>query len=550
MISKQRVDYYLIALVGLFLTVIAFKWNHLNTPYFWDEAWVYAPAVQTMDKTGLSLLPSGLPTDLSRGHPLLFHFLATLWVKIFGTDFISVHSFALFISLVLLLAVYSFASYFFSPIVGFASALLLAVQPVFLAQSSLLLPEIMLALWTILAFYAYLRNKKIAFVVLSVLMLMTKESGLVFLVALLCWELVDLILQYIKSGSTKVSYMKFLLPVIPIAIASLFFIIQKVQFGWFFYPTHINEIKFSFTEIFDKIMSFSYFVFERQGRYLLIFMVLVCHLFYFKLMTFFEKIILFSGYAFLSISFITGNFFANSIALAVIFTLLIIIVFRKNYLDFDRNYQSLKIISIIIIFVSGYFLFSALNVFFMRYLFIVFPFVIIACVYLLYSSLENIKWIFLLVIVISSIFCIRAVNYDEVARDYSLSYLNSVHVQKKMIDYLVENKFQHSNIFANWLTVQYLIIPYSGYIDDDEIFPHADFTVTNDMEYCIFTNVEMNVNYDSLIMYMRLEPIITFQENSTWIDLYKFNGFDKDTTALGPEELSVRNARRLKYREL
>ena len=74
-----------IHLITVILAIIAFiiyKMPHLSLPYYWDEAWVYGPAVRLMEQTGLSLLPDALPVYYSRGHPLLFHFLGASWIKI------------------------------------------------------------------------------------------------------------------------------------------------------------------------------------------------------------------------------------------------------------------------------------------------------------------------------------------------------------------------------------------------------------------------------------------------------------------------------------
>ncbi|MGE0636663.1 MAG: ArnT family glycosyltransferase [Bacteroidia bacterium] len=550
MISKQRIDYYLIALLGVLLAVIAFKWNHLNTPYFWDEAWVYAPAVQTMNKTGLSLLPTALHIDLSRGHPLVFHFLAAVWVRIFGTGFIAVHSFPLFISLLLLYSVYSFGKHFFSSLVGFSAALLLAVQPLFLAQSAMLLPEVMLTLWTVLAFYFYLRNMKTGFIVFSVLMLLTKESGLVFLVAIGCWELLDgLILQRKKIKIAQV-LINCSLPLIPLALASVFFIIQKFQHGWFFYPDHLKVITFSLDVISNRLISFYDFTFERQGRYVLIFSVIAGLLFLIKKLSLTEKIIIGCSYLAIAVFFATGKFFSSNIAMAVVILLLVLVLAHSLIAAYAENYNTLRILVISVLFTGGFFMFCALNTFTTRYLFVIFPFVITAFVYLIHSSVMSRKWIFALLIGVSSLSCLRAVNTDEVSRDYSMSYLEAVTAQKKMTDYLVENKMQDKKIFANWLSVTCLTQPYAGYITAENYFPGAIDVITPEIEYCIFTNIEMNVNYDSLIMFIELEPVISIEEKSTWIDIYKFKGFSADTTTVSKQEMDIRKKRRDKYRNL
>ncbi|MGL5890546.1 MAG: glycosyltransferase family 39 protein, partial [Bacteroidia bacterium] len=148
-----------ILLALLCAAFVLIKLPYVDLPYYWDEAWVYAPAVQEMAASGPSLAPDAIPAELTRGHPLLFHFFAAIWVTIFGNTPVAAHSFALFVSLLLLLAVYRTASRVFSPGAGIAAVVLICVQPVFFAQSGLLLPEIMLALFLLLALQAYTENK-------------------------------------------------------------------------------------------------------------------------------------------------------------------------------------------------------------------------------------------------------------------------------------------------------------------------------------------------------------------------------------------------------
>src|SRR6188508_3339693 len=94
-----------IPLAGFLVVVIVFiyfKLQHLPLPYFWDEAWVYAPAVNHLYQHKLSLLPDAMPVDLSRGHPPLFHFLAACWQKLFGASIPSTPAFAVTVSVALL----------------------------------------------------------------------------------------------------------------------------------------------------------------------------------------------------------------------------------------------------------------------------------------------------------------------------------------------------------------------------------------------------------------------------------------------------------------
>jgi len=93
----------------LFLVLVIFiacKIPHLYYPYYWDESWPYAVAIKDMYKHGISLLPSAIDPELSRGHPLFFHAFAAIWMNIFGASHVAMHSLALFISVLFLIAVY------------------------------------------------------------------------------------------------------------------------------------------------------------------------------------------------------------------------------------------------------------------------------------------------------------------------------------------------------------------------------------------------------------------------------------------------------------
>src|SRR5271170_3215814 len=89
----------------LFLVLIVFilcKIPHLHYPYYWDESWPYAVAIRDMYLHGVSLMPTAIDPELSRGHPLFFHAIAAIWMHIFGNSHISMHSFALTISVLFL----------------------------------------------------------------------------------------------------------------------------------------------------------------------------------------------------------------------------------------------------------------------------------------------------------------------------------------------------------------------------------------------------------------------------------------------------------------
>ena len=146
-------DHYFLLLILLFIGLIIFKWQDLYLPYFSDELWSYGPAVRKMAVFGSSLLPSSLDLNDHFAHPLLFFFLAGLWASIFGASLFSTHLFASLLSILLLLIIYIVIKQLVSKQVAFYSVIVFAFQSIFLGQFSLVLPEILLTIFTFLFIY-------------------------------------------------------------------------------------------------------------------------------------------------------------------------------------------------------------------------------------------------------------------------------------------------------------------------------------------------------------------------------------------------------------
>ncbi|HWB62125.1 MAG TPA: glycosyltransferase family 39 protein, partial [Chitinophagales bacterium] len=144
---------------GVLVALFIFKWNDLHLPYFWDELGVYTQAADYQYHHGISLMPASVPAWLSRGHPLFFVALSASVLKLFGENVFAAHLFSLFISSVLLFVVYRKTTKYFDSLTALVAVMLLAIQPLFLAQSALVLPEITLALFVLLALTAYYEKR-------------------------------------------------------------------------------------------------------------------------------------------------------------------------------------------------------------------------------------------------------------------------------------------------------------------------------------------------------------------------------------------------------
>ena len=265
MMSKFKSIKPIYFLIGFFFL---FKLNHIMLPYFWDELGVYSRAALYMFDHQISLMPNALPSELSRGHPLLCAAIFGLGYKIFGSDVWAGHLTALLFSCGLLYLLYRFAKDFFGHKTATLACVLLAVQPVFIAQSSMVLPEIMLAFFCTAALYAYVSERFILLALFSTLAILVKETAVVLPCSIGLIEFFKVVRTgLIEKRFDKQNIIKFCLICMPLAAWGIFLLVQKMQNGWFFFPLHTDYISFSFASILSRLGYYLSFMFKGQGRY-------------------------------------------------------------------------------------------------------------------------------------------------------------------------------------------------------------------------------------------------------------------------------------------
>src|SRR6056297_3584878 len=237
----------------LMLGFVAFKIQDLFLPYFWDEAWSYVPAIKEMALKGPSLLPNSISPDLYRGHPLLFYFLSSSWIKLFGTKLWVTKLFPLLVSLLFLYTVFSFTKKNFNYLTAIVTLALLIIQSVFFAQSTFLLPEVLLALFTVMSLKSYLEKRYVSTIIWLTLALYTKESAFVI------WGVITFVAfieVYQTSGLNIIDKLKRMsLFLVPLILIFIFFLAQKFIVGWYFFPNHLSYIDFK--ELFGRLDGYS-----------------------------------------------------------------------------------------------------------------------------------------------------------------------------------------------------------------------------------------------------------------------------------------------------
>jgi len=452
-------------LLFLLAAVVILKFNHVSLPFYWDEAWAYGPAVYEMYHHGLSLLPDALPTDLSRGHPLLFHFSAALWMKIFGTGVFSLHCFAMAIALSLLVVIFQFAKYFLSIQTALMASLLMGVQSLFLAQASLLLPEMFLSLWIIVSLLFYLKGKYALYAISASCAMLTKETAVTLLLTVVCFHL---IFQKKKTFNS-------LLLIVPFIPWIIFTLLQKHYHGWYFFPEHIGFLNFSIVHIADIMENYFSLIFIYYGRNIIFFTALAA---------------------------------------------LIFVIIRKQWKNIFSNEISMQTFILLCVFMAVFICFGGINFYSDRYaLPLLAPFLLCTS-FVVVNCIRKKAVLYFLV----SVFLFTGIYYSysyETTSDHNLGYIKYCRTQKQCVDYFISNKWQDKNIGTTFLMRYYLNNPASGYVTEENKMLHVTQTVNDKTEIVVLLSSENDNDLEQFVIREKWTLFKIFSEKSAIIKVYK-----------------------------
>jgi hypothetical protein len=233
----------------LFLVLIVFiacKVPHLFYPYYWDESWPYALAIHKMYLHGISLMPTAVDPELSRGHPLFFHAIAAIWRHIFGASHLAMHSFALFISVWFLIAIYEAGLSLFNQRVALLALLLVSTLMVFFIQSSFVLFDVLIAFLCFLSLVFYVKDKFFLTALCLTAVFYTKESGLI-IGFVLGWDALTCLFN--KNIDWKTRVFRIVSVAVPCILIGIFFLLQKHIRGWYIFPLYNSLIELNWDHL-------------------------------------------------------------------------------------------------------------------------------------------------------------------------------------------------------------------------------------------------------------------------------------------------------------
>ena len=460
---------YFIFLLILVLILIKVSW--LNLPFYWDEAWSYAMAIFDMANNGPSIIPGNTDDCFTRGHPLFFYFIASSWLVLFGKTVLSAHLFALLVSCSSLFIIHFCCRKFVSIKVANIVALSLMAQIMFIAQSTLLLPEVFLMGLSFLVFYLYLQKKWWYFIGVSFCLILSKETALVLFAVLFFDKIILQKLIYRSEYKYNIVFFKEIFFVVtPFLFFGIFLLIQKRNLGYFFFPSHIELMNLTFAEFVKKTAYISEWVFLRHSRWI-----------------------------WLCVA-----------AVAIMFGI------RKKIF----SVKEIHLFILLGVFIWGYILFSGLNFFIPRYILTLLPFsFLLFTLFIIKCFPKYIGILLLLVAILGNIF--RGIWLSDGEMDTSRTFNQTILAHKEAVNFCESQQWHDKTINTGFLMHYYLEFPQLGYLNNKE----KSFSKFNNEAFpdvFIFYSIEQNSKIDEIRNNTNYELVKQITKpNGCWVEIFE-----------------------------
>jgi hypothetical protein len=509
------------------LVFVSFKLSQLHYPFYLDEAWVYAPAVKMMAIHGPGLLPGALPPDFSRGHPLMFHFLASIWIRCFGTSNISVHSFPLFLAVIFLVSLYECCLRLFGRREASLALLLISGSVIFFVQSSFVYPEIMLALFTFLSLYFYSKERLLLTSLSLFMLFFTKEGGLVF-GAVIGIDATACLFRRTETIWRKLQ--RILSVLVPACLIGCFLLLQKAKLGWYILPEHSNMIQTNW--------NYYYFMFKRGIYWAYRGETATCIMALFILLMSVVPAIKNKNalYLFLIppvvIVYQMAELYATNPAGSRFWVLLyllsfVIPVYCLIRLNKDRKLPERKFIILAAICVATYLFYSSLTQIGYRYLLVILVLIMIfqAVSITLFADAGDRRIYY---VAAAGILIINAYGFysNERVEDTQMGAFQVMNVQLKEFAFLEkENAYDEEIAYGCTWESYRMVDTVQGFLSSGRIFTHLKrFPVGPHTDYAMFGNsCGDEADYRSILTNPDFHLVFKMRDGNIWAEIYKHN---------------------------
>lgn len=215
-----------VTFICLFVTI--YTVHFLNLPPWWDGTTTVITSIETL-KANMDPY-----VDFFAKPPLIFLSLGSLF-KLFGYSPAVIHIFMLLFSLTAIIFTYKICELLSGEEVALAATGLLAFSPLFIAQSVNLNFDLPSMTLIIVSYYYLLKKNHLKYAIVSTLLVMTKEVGILFAVAVLLSTAISFVFERKKADNT--GYKKaYAAQIVPISVFILWAYGNFVRYGWFVFP--------------------------------------------------------------------------------------------------------------------------------------------------------------------------------------------------------------------------------------------------------------------------------------------------------------------------
>lgn len=497
------------------LGLIIFHWNKIELGHFWDEAWVYAPAIRSM-ATGIPTpFQNSIPLELSRAHPLLFQFLGGLWMKAFGMSNSSAHLYALCISISFVVALFLILKRFWNFKVATLAIILILVQAVFITQSCMLYPEMLMTFGLLVAVFGYSADKYSLYIIGSLVAILSKESSVVFLVAFMLADVLFLI-------TSKIKWRQLLLHTLPLLIFAVNPIMNYFVHGFLFFPEHTSLLVQDFDMIVFQLSRVGDFLFFEQGRYALTFTIVLLIL-ELPISSRFIKL-LFLALAVMMLFVLNGFIETNFFTRQIIFNILgisLILVWIK-FLRASKITNEVKLGLVLTLSIFGFTLFSAMNFFTPRYLLVCVILLCIAVSAIVWRNRWLPRWAKLVVSICLVSTSLYTTATERTVGELNLGLYDELRVNHAMTNWMENNVTRDAVFCTNFVNTYYIRDQYSGYVSLETFFygSHENICEGCDLsEYVLITSI-VKCPYD-IDLESDYESVFEIRQGKSFAFIYK-----------------------------
>lgn len=461
---NKRNAFYLILLLLACAGFVIYEYPLMHLPCYWDETFPYAYAVRHFVSHGITLLPSGMPEHLFTGHPPMFYFLEAVWMKYVADGVFGQRILPVILSVVCILMTFRIGKKHFNAETGLVAALLLATRAAFMAQASRVLPETMVICFMLIALELWLSRKFIWYVIPASLMLLTKEPSLTLIPLLCLWGLLR---EWEGGFQWKKQLRSAFFTCLPVLVASSFFVLQYLHYGWFFFPRHM-QMSLPVDEVLERIWARCYEYFYRFGGFLL--------------------------------------------AAAVVVSLVVVIVKKVK-----PGREKTIAMSMMLLFVAGNFVFSSMNYYATaRYVMFVLPVLVLLGAYLVTIAFPRHRWVALTIGFVMAAGQLAGNYIQEDGGDSNRGFSYRVKALQNAVNWCVANGINHKKVHAKFITYWSVADYPPGFVKYEDRFTNLTDVLTDDTEYYI--HGEFDFTIDPKLDSMKHELVLWSEDGPPWID--------------------------------